>query len=673
MDGIASGWREPRRTFDRLVPGQSFKPSCRLVASRVGAESNGGSPAFELSEEQKRQLIENAGRLLDGRFDLFDLEDLDVGPQINWNYDYSARKHTPTTKSSGIDYRDFETVGDCKLVWEPSRHQHLLVLARAFAVTGQAKYAEAVVGQIDNWLAQCPFPNGMNWRSPLELGIRLINWAWAFELIEPSGLLTQAWWQKIVPAIHRHLWCLDRGYSRYSSANNHLIGEAAGAYIGARYFGGFIQSDGWARRAKQILEEEIINQTHADGGNKEQALGYHVFVLEFFLLAGLAGRNSGDDFSKPYWTQIERMFEFVAVFVEGGGNVPLYGDYDDGFVLNLGDRDNQTRALLSVAGELFDRDDFRSLAGASRERVAWQLSIPASVRAKPTFQKPLQSKAFPDTGYYLLQSGGADVEDRISAVFDCAELGMGQLAAHGHADALSLTLRAFGHDVLVDPGTYDYFTHRKWRDYFKSTRAHNTITVDGTNQSEMLGLFLWGARAESKCVEWLPSSNGGSVSGQHDGYCRLSDPVSHRRSVALDVVACELSITDELSATAGHSAELCFHLSELCSVEDVCENSVIISAPFGRVTMSMDPRLNLTIYRGSEDPICGWMSRGYHRKVPCPTIVGRFQWEGSITLVTRVLLERQLKGELDRTEQSKTRSLPPQGSPSRREVIQRGV
>ncbi|GJM25176.1 MAG: hypothetical protein DHS20C16_15910 [Phycisphaerae bacterium] len=638
-----------------------------------------GQSIPSLREDQKARLLEQADRLLAGRFSFFDLEDLTVDKQIDWNFDYSAKKHSPKTKSSRIDYRDFDVAGDCKLVWEPNRHQHLVVLARAHAVSGKIEYARAVLDQIDSWMDQCPFPTGMNWRSPLEFGVRIINWVWAFELIKPSGLLTQERWRTFVPTVHRHLWCLDRSYSRYSSANNHVIGEAAGAYIAARYFNGFAESNRWAERAKQILEEEIANQTHPDGGNKEQALGYHVFVLEFFLLAGLVGRNVGDEFSKVYWGHIERMFDYVASFVEGGGNLPLYGDYDDGYVLDLGDRLQQPQAMLAVAGAIFERPEFTALAGECNERAAWQLNqdvTPSPVAESPSAVR-LESKAFADTGYYLLQNGAkspaSEVDDRMSVVFDCAELGMGSLAAHGHADALSVTLRAFGYDVLVDPGTYDYFTHRQWRDYFKSTRAHNTIAVDGQDQSELLGLFLWGERAEAKCVDWSPSATGGSVSGEHTGYRRLRDPVGHRRTVELDGSRGELVITDELTGKVDHCGEICFHFSEFCSVEEICDNAATILAPFGSVQMTLDSRLEVRAYCGQEAPIFGWVSRGYHKKVPCPTIVGKLRWTGNTSLVTRICLHRSPVHEAGNQSAGRSQSLPPQGGLGFREVSHRGV
>src|SRR5262249_12423173 len=142
--------------------------------------------------------------------------------------------------------------------------------------------------------------------------------------------------------------------------------------------------------------------------------------------------------------------------------------------------------------------------------------------------------ALPESGHYLLQVGHRGRGDLVSVVFDCGDLGFKSIAAHGHADALSFTLRAFGSALFVDPGTYYYFTYPDCRSYLRSTKAHTTVAVEGLDQSVMLGPFLWGARAQARCVAWEPRKQGGKVIGEHDGYTRLTDPVLHRRTLELD-------------------------------------------------------------------------------------------------------------------------------------------
>ena len=572
----------------------------------------------------------------------FDLERVHLGDPIAWNYEPKARKPTPLTFSPSIDYRDYREVGDCKLVWEPNRHHQLVVLGRAYRASGERRYAEAVVEQMTSWLDQSPFGRGMNWRSPLELGVRLINWVWALDLIRESGLVAGAFLDRVVHSSYLHAWEITRKLSRGTSGNNHLTGELAGVYIAATYFTPFAHRAEWRAMAADRLERQLAALAADDGGWGEHAVGYQLFVLQFFLAVGHAARAVGDDFSPDSWKRLERMLEFVAELIEGGP-LPRFGDADDGYVLDLGSRPGDPRGLLATGAVLFGNSRLKAAAGRFEETARWLLGSGAEARFNAVSTPapgPLQSRAFPQSGYYLLQSGRADADDRISVFVDCAELGFGAIAAHGHADALSFTLRAFGQDVLVDPGTYDYFTYPAWRTYFRSTRAHNTIAIDGVDQSEMLGPFLWGARAEVRLVEWAPAADGGSLTAEHDGYERLPAPVRHRRRVALDGRERVVTVQDELWSSGAHDVEVCFHVSPEVAVESAGANKVSLIRPEGTVTLVVDPTLELRIVRGSDDPILGWASTGYHVKRPAHAIVGRARAAGDATFTCRMLVGR---------------------------------
>lgn len=619
-------------------------------AGRELSTSPGESPSWPEIEMWRRRLAGRADLICANRLTLFDLHNHDLGERINWNYEYKADIPTPIRHASSIDYRDHSETGDCKFAWEPSRHQHLVVLGRAYRLTGEARYAQAVVDHIDSWIEQCPYGMGMQWRSPLELGIRLINWARALTLIEPAGVMNEAISERVIGSAYLHIRDITRHYSRYSSANNHLIGEAAGVYVGASCFGMLMEAERRRRESRAILEDQVDAQTYADGGNREQAFGYLLFVLEFFIEAGVTARRMGEDFSERYWSCVEKMLRFVCAFYEGGERPVMFGDADDGYVLDLEGESDRGRELLAVGSAMFNNEEFGGVAGRQAgERVFWQLGQDAYERYRASDDRHarpcLASRALPDSGYYLLQTGaiGDDPEDaRISVSFDCGELGFGSIAAHGHADALSITLRAFGQDVLVDPGTYDYFTYRAWRDYFKSTRAHNTIVVDGEDQSEMLGLFLWGKRANAKCLEWSPGPEGGRVAGEHDGYRRLPGGVIHQRSVELDGAASRVVIRDRLAGAGSHHAALHLHFAETCTVERSERGGFSAVFPGGFADIDMDDRMSVEAVVGSEDPILGWVSRGYHRKEPSPTLRATCGWEGTLAITTTIRLRRHV-------------------------------
>ena len=590
----------------------------------------------------QRRLLAQANRIASHQISFFDLQEHNLGSPIDWNRDHKAGKRAPLAFAPTIDYRSFDLTGDCKFVWEPNRHHQLVVLGRAYRVTGDRRYAEAAAEQLESWLEQCPFGIGMNWRSPLELGIRLINWTWAFDLLRETGVFQGAPRSRLLNAVHRHVWEIARKYSRGSSANNHLVGEAAGVYIATSYFHNLKGAQRWREQSREILCHELLSQIHADGGTREQALGYLLFVLQFFLLAAIVAHRSGDGMPAAYRARLEKMLAFIGGLCEGGATPPVFGDCDDGYVLDLGNTPDDYHGWLAAGAVLCDRADLRRQAGAISEPAWWLLGPEAQAQfdtmSNAAGDEHIGSRAFPESGYYLLQHGKRDAADRLSVVFDCGELGYGPLAAHGHADALSFTLRAFGVNVFVDPGTYDYFSYPAWRDYFRSTRAHNTVVIDGQNQSQMLGAFLWGARARARCRAWNPTAAGGQVIGEHDGYKRLDDPVVHRRSLDLDGEARRLTVRDEIHTRGDHRVDICYHLAEHCRVEAAGDNRYLIDAGPGKVVLQFDPRLSVERVSGNTDPIGGWVSRGYHQKVPSTTLVGHCRTRTGIALTSEIAI-----------------------------------
>ena len=604
-----------------LVGRRRERPSLSAVYEKRGplVDSLNGHDIFALGgaatmvgdvpDDSRQAAITRAEEFREHRFSFFGFQRDPFGETIDWNREYNAGIDIPPTYAPGIDYRDYRVAGDCKYAWEPSRHQHLGALGRAYRHTGDVKYANEVVTQLRGWLDQCPFGMGMQWRSPLELGIRLINWAWAIELVRPAGVLADDFMERLLSSVYRHIWLIDRHYSRYSSANNHVIGEAAGVFIASLYFDGFKRARHWRERSGEILQRELILQSHGDGVTREQAVGYQFFVLEFFTLAGLAARRAGCDFPGPYWERLEQMYAFIAGLCEGGP-APCFGDADDGYVLDLGGGLNDAPSVMALGAGLFNRPDFAALGGNGfSERARWLLGPDVLRPSSDSLRASrLSPRAFPEGGYYILQSGRRGSADAISLVFDCGELGFGPIAAHGHADALSFVLRVAGLEIFVDPGTYDYFTYPAERTYFRSTAAHNTVMIDGQEQSESLGAFLWGRRVDVRCVRWDPE--GLAVAGE------IAGPPTHRREVRLDPDSAEVTIEDRVTPAASDVVAR-YHLHPDCQVALADDG---LAARLSRD----DVVLRFSVETVGESPVSrtarelsveeGWFSTRYHRR-----------------------------------------------------------
>jgi hypothetical protein len=246
--------------------------------------------------------------------------------------------------------------------------------------------------------------------------------------------------------------------------------------------------------------------------------------------------------------------------------------------------------------------------------------------------------AFPDGGYYIL---GCDFEtDReVRGIVDAGPLGYLSISAHGHADALALTLSVGGREFLVDPGTYAYHTQKQWRDYFRGTAAHNTVVVDGENQSEIGGNFMWLRKAAARCERWESSAGVDHFAGTHDGYVRLADPVTHRREIRFDKSMRHFYVTDTLECRGAHRVECFWHFSEDCQVS-VEANALSAVNNGARIRMILsDPRLRFDLCRGQSEPPCGWISRSFDVKVPTVTARVALEINGTTAVMTEILCE----------------------------------
>jgi uncharacterized heparinase superfamily protein len=217
---------------------------------------------------------------------------------------------------------------------------------------------------------------------------------------------------------------------------------------------------------------------------------------------------------------------------------------------------------------------------------------------------------------------------------DCGPLGYLGIAAHGHADALAIWLSIAGEECLVDPGTFSYGGAYHWRSYFRGTSAHNTVRVDGLDQSVSGGRFMWTRKAKTR-IEKAPLSTAPfEFVGSHDGYRRLGDPVSHARSVSYDDSSMHLLVRDEIVGKVNHEIEQFWHFAPNLQVR-LKDGGVVASGKRFQVHMQFSPAdLDLQLIRGQEDPPLGWYSRSYGSKEPSTVLRTRVS-SSAVTIEVR--------------------------------------
>jgi Heparinase II/III-like protein/Heparinase II/III N-terminus len=678
----------------RRVAGQPIDATVWL-AERCFSAGIDGEAVAAIPPAAAARLVATADQLMDGHAEYFGTARHDmVNP--DWSFDPRTGRRAPVdVYAFDIPYRDEAAVGDIKQLWEPSRHQHLTVLAAAFALTGELRYAHRVADHLKSWWAANPPMRGVHWVSGIELGIRLLSWVWVRRLLDTwpgaPGLfednpeaLHQIW--------HHQRWLAALG-SHGSSANNHVIAEAAGQLAAACAFTWFPETPRWRAKAMRTLDEQLRRNTFPSGLNRELATEYHGLVLELGLAATLEASAAGVPVPDSTWHVLLRMTDALAAVVDARLRPPRQGDADDGHGLAVDGAGTDRWASLLANGEaLFGRQPWWPALGEASDARTPLLAalatapplavtrpgcrpahfadagltilrgrlrplrpdnnVPADVPAEPPAGTPATPRADAFTGQPAeLLACAPEAETPAGSELWCrcdgGPHGFLSIAAHAHADALSVEVRHDGVDVLADPGTYCYHGQPAWRAYFRSTLGHNTLQLDDRDQSTSGGPFMWTRHARSQILAAPidgPAAETGVIGwcAEHDGYVRgrRSRSAMHRRLVELDEANWELRILDEVLDRKPHPCRLAFHLGPLVHADlagDIARLTWTSDGVERAALLELPQELTWTAHRGETSPPLGWYSPGFGRIEPTWTLLGagRAGGPGVLTTVLR--------------------------------------
>ena len=583
--------------------------------------------------------------LLPGQFRIFGRL-LPVEKDLDFHVDIFSGKRFPLSFSKSIDVRT-DRFGSAKVVWEVNRLQFLIPLLTDYKLTGDRKKLDLFVSIMTAWNEQNPYLKGINWSSNIEVNIRLINWYWCWILLEKDEV-----WQREekyrsfrndvwLPLIYQHCFYSSKNPSYHSSANNNLIAEYAGLFIASTLWK-FEESSLWLKISRRGLEREMLKQHSENGVNKEEAAGHIQFITDLFLLSYIAAEHSGIAFSARYTNSLRSICGYINNLLDMNGNYPTYGDEDNGRVI-LPDGNANTNNFLSIlntASVLFSQPEWK------RNGAAWDMKshlLTTRFNGKSVWDQfrchrsPARSAFYEKEGHFILRKH-LDNDKEIYCHFDAAPLGYLSIAAHGHADALSVIVHIDGYPFLVDPGTYSYHTHAEWRKYFVSTLAHNTVTINNSDQALLSGPTLWRKHYKASILKTKNSNEFDIVSATHNGYRK--NKISHTRSVEFNKEKDYLKISDAVQAKkAGYSINIPFHLHPEVYVLRMSDNTYILGRKETASTLELtfDPIVDSMAIQASDDETLGWYSPSFMKKEKSTVIMGEhLSGEESLTLITYI-------------------------------------
>ncbi|MHA1563812.1 MAG: alginate lyase family protein [Alphaproteobacteria bacterium] len=525
----------------------------------------------------------------------------------NWHQDPVTSSYWPRdTYCFDIPYRHAAEIGDVKYVWELGRLRYLQTVAAHARVAKDDAAAALCVKHIMSWLDANPPFQGVAWATGIETALRAISLIVVTTLL-PDDAFTKTQRERVLTGLAAHGYWLARFPSRFSSANNHLIAEVCGLHLLGALVPNLAPAKRWERMGREVLEEEVSRQFLPDGVGAEQSPTYAAFSAEFFLLSGTVAHLVGRPFAQSYWESLARHAVAIKAQMDERGHVPAIGDDDEGRVISTGLREEDyVASILGCLAQAVSRPDLAPTVVQPSLRNAF-FGLPEAGGAGPT-----GLSSFVDGGYSVARDrdGGREV----MWVMDHGPLGYLSIAAHGHADALAVWLHVDGEPLIVDAGTFQYHADGGWRAHFRSTPAHNTLSVEGADSSVISGTFNWSTKATAALLD-LNRDAAWSIEAEHDGYADRFGVV-HRRKLER-VGAGHYRITDRLTGSTGSKhVEAGFLFAP--DVELQRDGASWVAFRGGKTVLRIDHDGPLTgqILRGQEAPKRGWYSPNFGARVP---------------------------------------------------------
>lgn len=345
------------------------------------------------------------------------------------------------------------------------------------------------------WVEGNPFGSGPGWES-FPTSIRLVN---ALEFLAATGVVPE---DGISRSLGAQAWWMERNLETDVGANHLWKNVVALCWAGRLLDASPARR--WKARGDRLAARELAAQVLPDGFHYERTPGYHAILVDDLLrLSGLLDScGDGDtDFAHLVRKTRAAAARSLAAVLHRDGEIPLFND--------------SALGQAPPSGPLLDR-----------------CGVPI----------PERSSGLPEAGLHRFDGTGSTL------ILDAGETASPAQPGHAHADTLSYELSYHGRRIVVDAGVYDYGASPERR-YARSTAAHNTVVVDGTDQSEMWGVFRVGRRASPRNVRRIEHG----IEAGHDGYDHLPGRPEHRRAVTFQSPD-TWHVEDTISGAGEHTA-----------------------------------------------------------------------------------------------------------------------
>lgn len=624
----------PPKWFVKRIIGKELNVINKELLQKRLIDILGNYRDFQDFAVETDTILKKANDVLNHNYDILGSGIVVLQP-IDWHIDFKSGYKWP----KGRFFKDYKQIdlnnsADVKVPRELSRSHHFLWLGQAYLLTTDEKYAIEFVHQVRNWIKNNPLMYTINWGCAMDVSIRAVNWIYSLNMFIDSKHIDDLFIKEVYASLFEHGYFIAANLEKgFPNSGNHYAADLGGLSLLGLLFMDTPSGRKWFNFSRDELFNEVRCQLLPSGIHYDPSISYNRLMIEIFYYSIIVLKRCGVYIPLDIRYRIQQMFDFVLHYTKPDGTAPIIGDEDNGHFLNFGTHaNNDHRYLLSLAAIEYTDPRFKCCGSKYVNEVYFLYGN----TSKEVFGSNIDcvdsvtSKFYPDAGFCILR------HRQHYAFIVCSgtpKYYLKSASSHAHADLLSFELSIGNTTFIVDPGSFLYTSSSQERNLFRSTKMHNTITINDKDQFELCKNDLFKSNSIAKPIDcsYFEDSKYAIFTGSHDGYVKYLPSYVHKRVILFNKDVEQWVIEDYILGHGECEIKVYFHINSGISIILGDSNVVLVSSMNDSLSLKMTCNADFRL-----SVIDSYVSPSYGIKYEAQTLVLTARISSNCKIVTQI-------------------------------------